>query len=340
MHKLLTLVILALIFIQTTTYPSQTFGDIDRPLFADPNYHGSCDPEIVWIEQTKEWWIFYTARRAQRENASYVGTPIGVVTSKDLKTWQFRGYCSFDGIPGAPDMDVTLWAPGVIRNGDNYHMFVTYKDNATPPWGGDGVIRHYIAPADNLLSGWTLAGIPNFQQPDPIDATIIRHKKQFRAYYRVGKNGIQHSTSPDLKKWTNHGKCDGAVNAPPDERGFGYQEAPYVFHWKDKYWMITDPHKGLAVFHSPDGLTWTQQDSIMKAPGSAPSDATRARHPSVAIVNDRAFIFYHTEPNRPYPSPKAEDRTPHQKISYLQMAELTIKDGQLTCDRDASVSLP
>lgn len=24
------------------------FGDVQKPLYADPNYRGSCDPEIVW----------------------------------------------------------------------------------------------------------------------------------------------------------------------------------------------------------------------------------------------------------------------------------------------------
>ena len=29
-----------------------------KPLFADPNYHGSCDPEVVWNTHEKAWWIF------------------------------------------------------------------------------------------------------------------------------------------------------------------------------------------------------------------------------------------------------------------------------------------
>ncbi|QDU75783.1 hypothetical protein Pan97_28250 [Bremerella volcania] len=67
---------------------------------------------------------------------------------------------------------------------------------------------------------------------------------------------------------------------------------------------------------------------------------SKSSHPSVAVVDDRAFIFYHTEPNRPYPSPPAEKRTVEQKISFLQMAELKLMDGDLTCDRDALIELP
>ena len=40
---------------------------VSKPLFHDPHYHGSCDPEIVWNEHEQQWWIFYTARRAKRK---------------------------------------------------------------------------------------------------------------------------------------------------------------------------------------------------------------------------------------------------------------------------------
>ena len=310
-----------------------------RPLFADPHYNGSCDPEVVWNEAAKEWFIYYTARRASRKTGTYVGTPLGVISSPDLIHWTFRGYCSFDGKKGLPDNADTHWAPGVIAADGQLHMFATYKDNATPPWGGKGVIRHYVAPLDDPVHGWKLAGIPGFQQPDPIDASLIRVGDTFRAYYRVGNGGgLQWASSPDLVTWTNHGKCPGDVNAK--NRGFGYQEAPYVFQFGGFFWMLTDPHDGLAVFRSDDGITWQQKPRLLREPGRGPEDHTRARHPSVAVVGDRAFIFYHVEPNRPYPSPPAEKRTPHQKKSFLQVAELRIENGELACDRNQPVTLP
>ncbi|WP_150075661.1 hypothetical protein [Roseiconus nitratireducens] len=202
------------------------------------------------------------------------------------------------------------------------------------------MIRHYVTSIGDPIDGWKLADIPEFEQPDPIDVSLVKVGHEYRAYYRVGKGGgIQWASSRDLVQWSNHGKCLGAVNAPPKRRGFGYQEAPYVFHWRDRYWMLTDPHKGLAVFHSGDGIHWEQQASILDEPGTGTADATLARHPSVAVVDDRAFIFYHTEPNRPYPTPPAEQRTPRQKISFLQMAELKIREGVLTCDRNADIDL-
>ncbi len=313
----------------------------DGPLpFADPNYHGSCDPEVIWNADTEEWYLYYTARRATRESGSYVGTPIGVIASPDLAEWRFLGYCTFDGRKGQPDNPDTHWAPGIIRSGDVYHMFATYKDNAAPPWAGKGQIRHYVAPADDLIDGWKLVDSPGFAQPDPIDATLLEIGEGFRAYYRVGgSGGIQWASSTDLRSWANHGKCPGDVNSSAAERGFGYQEAPYVFRFQGTYWMLTDPHKGLAVYRSEDAVTWELEGRILEDPGSREADGTLARHPSVAVINGRAILFYHTEPNRPYPTPPAEKRTPHQKLSFLQCAELQVVEGRLQCDRNRAIKL-
>ncbi len=201
-------------------------------------------------------------------------------------------------------------------------------------------MRHYVAPLDDPIDGWKLADVPKFNQPDPIDVSLLKVGGKYRAYYRVGRGGgTQWAMSSDLTNWENQGKCRGGVNALPEERGSGYQEAPYVFRWQNRFWMLTDPHEGLAVFHSPDGITWTQQDRILREPGEGRADATLARHPSVAVLGDRTFIFYHTEPNRPYPTPPAEQRTPRQKISFLQIAELKVEEGKLVCDRDADITL-
>ncbi|MBB3209285.1 hypothetical protein FHS27_005125 [Rhodopirellula rubra] len=59
-----------------------------------------------------------------------------------------------------------------------------------------------------------------------------------------------------------------------------------------------------------------------------------------SATRDESGIFYHTEPNRPYPTPPEEQRTPHQKISFLQMAELTVDGTELACDRDSQIVLP
>ncbi len=313
------------------------------PLFVDPNYHGSCDPEVVWNPDTQRYYLYYTARRATRQNATYVGTPIGVVSSADLLDWRFEGYCDFTDPAtvkhtGRPDMPITFWAPGITRVGDTLHMFVTHKDNADPPWGGKGVIRHYTAPLGDPVKGWTLADPPEFTQPDPIDATIVfdQATNKHRAYYRVGNaGGIQWAESKDLRAWTNRGRVKGDVNTLGKER-FGYQEAPYVFRFADAWWMLTDPHEGLAVYRSDDGVAWTLNNTLLADGSDRPMDATMARHPSVLVTTGRALLFYHCEPNRVYGrgAPGPEQRTVEQKKSVLQVAELKLIDGKLEASRD------
>ena len=142
---------------------------------------------------------------------------------------------------------------------------------------------------------------------------------------------------------SSHGeiKVDAAVTwNRRDIHRLGYQEAPYVFRFADAYWMLTDPHQGLAVYRSPAGQEWTYQGQILKAPGRRDQDNTLARHPSVAVVGNRAFLIYHVEPNRPYPSPPPEKRTIKQKLSYLQLAELRVVDNRLVVDRNSEVLPP
>lgn len=317
------------------------------PLFIDPNYHGSCDPEIVWNEVKQRWYIYYTARRATLEKGSYVGTPIGVISSDNLRDWQFEGYASFtdsDGtrLKGNKDMPVTFWAPGIFVKGDTMHMYVTYKNNITPPWGGSGHIRHYTAKLSDPLQSWTQASQPAYATPDPIDATLIHNTATgyYQSFYRVGNwGGIQWSRSKDLKIWENMGKISGDVNTLGRKK-FGYQEAPYVFKFRDTWWMLTDPHKGLAVYKSNDSIHWQYNNTILAGEGTRQMDGSRGRHPSVAIHDGRAFIFYHVEPNRAYHLKLPATKRPiNQKKSVLQMAELSIESNKLIALRDNPILL-
>ena len=74
----------------------------NAPLFADPNYNGSTDPEIIYNPVTKEYLVYYTARRTL-SGEPFVGCPIGVISSKNMLDWTFEGYCSFDGVGGKKD---------------------------------------------------------------------------------------------------------------------------------------------------------------------------------------------------------------------------------------------
>ena len=183
--------------------------DIPAPIYADSHYCGSCDPEIVWNPETKEWIIFYTARRPSLGQSSACGTPIGVCTSKDMRNWKFQGYCFFDGEGGKPDSEHTFWAPGCIIKDGLLHMFVTYKEDATPPWGTGGCIVHYTASLSDFVNGWKRVGVV-VNEDRCLDASVVKLPSGIYRMYYVGgtetmknkKKMIRYAESNDLYSWS------------------------------------------------------------------------------------------------------------------------------------------
>ena len=317
-----------------------------KPLFDDPNYHGSCDPEIIHNPVTGEWNIYYTARRALRKDGNVAAAcPIGVASSRDWRTWTFKGYCRFDGKDDQPDASHTYWAPAVAIDGDTMHMYVTFSESTEGFWGGDSKgIRHYTAKTSSPMD-WISVDKP-LDDPEAIDAGLIKKDEQWLMYYRdkapEGKRGAttRLAVSTDFKKWEKRGLAMGEVNEFK-VRNFGYQEAQYPFKWKDSYWLLTDPSgPAMAIYQSEDALDWQYNNTILDQPGKHRSDKSFGRHPSVAVVSDRAFIFYHCEPDREYKGAYPQEKLENRQC-YLQIAELKLTDdGRITCARDAPVDLP
>jgi len=97
------------------------------------------------------------------------------------------------------------------------------------------------------------------------------------------------SESPDLHRWSP-GKPAAADIAC---------EGPKVFQWHDRYWMVTDEWRGLAVFQSPDCERWARQPAnILEAPGTGLDDMFTGRHADVVVNGGRAYVFYFTHPGR------------------------------------------
>lgn len=325
------LIVLFILFLSSSVFAKIS---IHAPIYADPVYCGSCDPEIVYNHINRQWMIFYTARRPVKGIAATVGNPIGVCVSDNLTDWSFLGYCKFDGVGGKPDSEQTRWAPGIIIEGDTAHMFVTFKEDATPPWGTGGSIVHYVAPVDDMLNGWKKADV-SIDEDACLDASIVKLANgKFRMYYVGGVNNpetggrktIRYAESDDLYSWNSKGNVLGDVN-DMDVHNIRYQEAVYVFVYDGEYYMLTDPHRGLATYTSSDGITWKYHGQIMKTGSSVRTlDRTQARHPSVAIYKDTPYIFYHVEPFRP-DNAKGSKLEIHQRYSFLQMAELECSEN-------------
>lgn len=326
---------------------------VPSPLFIDPNYHGSCDPEVVWNEAKQRWFIYYTARRPALDN-TWLQTPIGVISSENLIDWTFEGYCKFDGKEGKKDANATFWAPAIIYGKGKLHMFVTFKSDTLPEngaWGGPGAIVHYETDLDNPVEAWKKVAVMHDSTLNTIDATVFCQGETYHLWYKgkikgKKKNELYHLTSHDLYDWAHQGFSKSEVfNA--QATGHEFEEAPYIFQWKNMYWLLTDPHQGLLVYSSEEGNSWDFQGKILKEGGKRELDNNRARHCSVAVVKDRAFIFYHVEPWRRYDleEKKGENRVPifkqalNNRRSVLQMAELEVRDGKLFCDRNKEVRL-
>lgn len=307
---------------------------ISAPIFADPNYCGSCDPEIIWNPATEEWIFFYTGRRPAQGVAATCGNPIGMATSKDFRNWAFRGYCLFDGKGGKPDNENTLWAPGIIIEGDYAHMFVTYREGSTPPWGKRGGIVHYKAPVTDMLNGWKRVDV-TLDDSSCLDVSVIKLESgKFRIYYVGSANNpeakrrktIRFAESDNLNTWQVKGDVLGDVN-DNEVHGLGYQEGVYVFRLNGRFYMLTDPHKGLATYSSDDGITWQYHGQIMKAGTSSRTlDWSQARHPSVIVKNNKPYIVYHVEPFRPE-KVQAPELEKHQRYAFIQMAELECSEN-------------
>ena len=327
-----------------------TRDTVPSPLFTDPNYHGSCDPEVVWNAADDHWYIYYTARRPALQN-TWLRTPLGVIRSKDLLQWQFLGYCYFDAKGGQRDADATFWAPAITTHNDSLHMFVTYKPDTVPTqgaWGGPGQIVHYKTALTDPVKGWRRVGVIHDQELSTIDATVFKIGEKYKVWFKGKKKGARKNElyqleTADFQRWEAKGFTKSDV-FNKSATGSGFEEAPYVFEWKGRYWLITDPHEGLFVYSSTDGDYWDFQGTILKENGSRPQDGSRARHCSVSIKDDRAFIFYHVEPWRRYELEKAgEGRVPifkqplENRRSVLQMAELKMEAGKIICDRDAVI---
>jgi hypothetical protein len=339
----LSLIFLLLVLSGCLTGSSKTVF-VPSPIFIDPNYHGSCDPEVIYNPADSAWYIYYTARKGNREN-TFLGTPLGVIRSKNLVDWQFLGYCKFDGVGGAKDAGETFWAPAITVANNTMHMFVTWKPDTLPllgAWGGPGKIVHYQTSVNDPVNGWSKVADMHDTTMNSLDATVYFDSGNYHVWYKgkakgQSKNELYHLVSSDLYNWEEAGFSQSDVfNAAAS--GSNFEEAPYVFDWKGAKWLITDPHNGLFVYKGYDGDKWKFQGTILKEGGIRLYDTSMARHCSVAVVDGRAFIFYHVEPWRDYKGKPIFKQPVKNRRSVIQMAELELVDGILTCDRNKEIS--
>jgi sucrose-6-phosphate hydrolase SacC (GH32 family) len=293
-----------------------------KPLYIDPVFNGSTDPVLIWNKAEKQWYMFYTSRRANvpgLTGTSWVhGSPIGIATSSDGgTTWTYK--CDANIPYGEPDY--TFWAPDVIEHDGKYHMYLTVVPGIFETWEYDRDIVHLTS--DNLVD-WKPESKLILSSDRSIDANIFRVDDGWIMYYNNERDdkSIYWARSKDLYTWEDGAKVIG------DRAG----EGPKVFRWKDRLWMIVDNWAGLGVYSSDDAMNWTRQEGEnILADRGLEGDWGVGHHADVVIgADDRAFIYYFSSPvNRE----NAQQSGMTRRSAAVQVAEMEYIDGKIVVDR-------
>jgi hypothetical protein len=291
----------------------------DAPLFRDPIFDGASDPTVIYNADTSEWWMFYTARRANvsTPGVGWVhGSDIGIATSTNGgRSWLYRG--TAEGLAFEPGRN-TYWAPEVIEDRGTFHMYVSFVRGVPSVFSGERHILHYRS---KDLWNWRLVARLDLSSDRVIDACVwpLPDGSTWRMWFKDEADGshIYAADSHDLSAWKVMGRAFAS----------GGQEGPNVFRFAGSYWMITAPNRGggMPVYRSDDLQTWTQQPNlILSAPGHRPEDGTFGNHGVLLAQGDSAFIAYFTQ---------------FGQVSRIQAAPLAVVDGQLAADRDTPFAM-
>jgi hypothetical protein len=324
-----------LLLLATTTTPADVAAEAAggrgrlaaKPLFRDPVYDGAADPTLIYNRAEKKWFMFYTNRRANlttgADGVAWVhGTKIGIAQSADGgATWTYRGTAD---IPYGGE-GMTHWAPDVIEHAGRYHMFLTFVPGIFSDWQHPRDIVHLTS--SDLLH-WTYASTLKLSADRVIDPCVLRLPDgTWRLWYNNERDGksIYFADSKDLDNWQDRGRAEGT-----SERA---GEGPKVFRWKNSYWMAVDIWDGIRIYRSDDALHWQRgSEDLLKGAGSGPDDGVKGGHPDVVVDGERAFLFYFTHPGRTAAAGRADGI--EQRRSSIQVVELQLADGAITCDRD------
>ena len=251
------------------------------PLFDDPITHGATDPFVIWNPAKSQWFMYYTQRRATLPNPQGVnwvhGSAIGIASSPDGIHWTYLGTCKGDhdlsdplAAQGAgPEPGLTWWAPCFLRQGNTFHMWVVLVDGVYTNWTGKRNILHFTS--DDGIT-WKYLSTAKLSSDRVIDPTVYRVGDLWYMVYKDEAKGSHTyvSQSPDLENWTN------AHQAGPD----GGQEAPFVFRWKDKWWLIVNDGNGLRIYNSENGIDGFKYSTTILAARDGTRPPRQWRRPS------------------------------------------------------------
>ncbi|MCU1567721.1 MAG: glycoside hydrolase, family 43 [Pseudarthrobacter sp.] len=307
--------------------------------YRDPVWDGPTDPVLVPDYLTGEWVLFYTQRRAAAPGLTGVewvhGTSIGVARSSDGGlNWTYQG--TADGlVPPGTERPATLWAPDVVRIGDQWIMYLTVLRGVRTDWTGTASIVQF---ASRDLATWEHLGAIDLDSPRVIDAAVARcGDGRYRLWYKDEARGSNtysavSDTPEDPSSWVFEGLT---IAGRP-------HEGPKVFRMGGMFWMIVDEWRGQGVYSSKDGAGgWVRQDHlgglILTAPESVDRRPVVARHADVVPLPPqedgagRALLVYFTHPHWGGEDIDTMAPDPKTRLSHVRAAVLEVRDGILVC---------
>ncbi|RRA47671.1 family 43 glycosylhydrolase [Acidipila sp. EB88] len=304
-------------------------SEAPKPLYRDPIHDGAADPTIIWNRGTKQWWLFYTNRRADMTPASpkdvswLHGTHIGIATSSDGAHWTYKGVAE---IPNAKP-DSTFWAPEIVEVRGKYHMYLTLVPGIFKDWNAPREIDHLTS---RDLVHWTFDRKLDLASNRVIDPCVFPlGNGKWRMWYKdeAGHSYIHQADSVDLSHWTESGIAVSDIHS----------EGPKVFRWRGQNWLIVDAWKGLAVYRSADLTHWQPQATrILEIPGTHRTDRNIGHHCDVIVSRGRAYIFYFTHQSGLDLDPELLNS---KQRTVLQVAELRLEGNTMTADRDTPTQI-
>lgn len=255
------------------------------PLFRDPVFDGATDPVLVRHHGRDEWWLLYTQRRS-----SAPGPGVAWVHGSDI------------GLAVSGDRGDTWTYRGALGAASGLGAAFGAEPNRRDTFWAPEVVH---ASGEYHMFLTCIEGVP--------DGWAGRARS------------IEHLTSPDLWRWTHHGRLplssdrviDACVYPRPDGgwrlwykdeadgsttwaadspdlftwsvrgRAVGGpgHEGPNVFRLGGSYWMVVDEWRGLGVHRSDDLEAWARQGVILDRPGRRPDDDGLGHHADVVEVS-------------------------------------------------------
>lgn len=320
------LLVPALIWITLASGAADVADIAPKPLYRDPVHDGAADVSIVYDRANKNWKMFYTNRRADLvtpdNDVSWVhGTAIGVASSPDGVRWRYSGTAQIPLKCTGP----TLWAPELLYERGTYHMWLTVVPGVFSDWNADRFIVHLTS---RDLVKWSCGERLQLGSNRVIDPSVFKKDGIYRMWFKDERKGSRLfvAKSRDLKHWRRE---DSPVADVP-------AEGPKVFVFGGRYWLVADAWKGLIVLRSSDLEHWELQSTrLLERPGTDPTDRNIGQHADVVVNAGRAFIYYFVHQTR---APEALSNPLWGRRTVIQVAELKLKDGWLTADRDAPVA--